>query len=246
MEAERLRTLLRQDESATLEFKREPYAIDSPDSETKKRQRHELVKDILALANGNAIVAGEIAYLIIGADDRLNPDGSRALYDIGENNLSAKRILDIVNPYCAPHMEDLLSETVQLGSECLNVVTLPPTPHLYETTQKLEPSTSGSVSEFVVFTRQNSGVKIASARERDAIARLKRSRFDETRNPPPEPFGALVGAIIGAGIAADLGDRINEERKGKPVWRATGGIVGGISGWLLGRLYRGLLDFKSD
>lgn len=46
------------------------------DGNIKKRQRHELIKDILALVNGNANVAGETVYLIIGADDDLDQHGN--------------------------------------------------------------------------------------------------------------------------------------------------------------------------
>lgn len=245
MDTEQLRRLLAQEESPTLEFKSEPYHIDSADMDAKKRQRDEMIKDVLALANGNATVAGETAYLILGADDRLNSNGTRLVQDVGLNSLPAKRILDLVNSACAPRMEDLVSESVLLDGKRLIVITIPASPHLYETTRKLEPSTSGVVSEFAVFIRHGAGVKIASAKEREAIAQLKRLRFNEAHNPPPEPFGALVGAVIGAGIASDAGRRLGNQSPTKQVWGVTGTIVGAISGWLMGRLYRDIQEIKS-
>lgn len=70
MDAEIVKFLLTQPESAILEFKRRPYNLDSDNAETKKRQRDELIKDILSLANGSPTTVGDKAYLIIGADDK--------------------------------------------------------------------------------------------------------------------------------------------------------------------------------
>ena len=57
-------TLLAREEGSTLEFKRKPYAIYVEDAREKERQRGEMIKDLLALANGNAITAGDTVYLI--------------------------------------------------------------------------------------------------------------------------------------------------------------------------------------
>jgi hypothetical protein len=88
MDLNQLRNLLTQDEYGRLEFKREWYKLDSENSETKKRERGELTKDVLSLANGNIIVAGEEAYLIIGADPKIEADGRRATHDVDPNKIT--------------------------------------------------------------------------------------------------------------------------------------------------------------
>jgi len=59
-----LAQLLLQKESATLEFKRQIYDLDSSSLEGRKRSKNEMVKDILSLANNNVSSAGEMAYLL--------------------------------------------------------------------------------------------------------------------------------------------------------------------------------------
>ena len=244
MEAQQLRKLLGQDESATLEFKSEPYRIDHKDDKTKARQRDELIKDILALANGNSIIAGDTAYLIIGADDKKVDGGIRPIHDIGENILTARRILDIVNPACTPKLEDLDSEIVELDNKRLNVITINPNPHLFETTRRLEPSTTkGAFSEYVVFVRHNESIHVASGKERDAIAKLKRVRFNEARNPPPEPFGAIVGGTIGALTLRAAAEKIIGKKEGARAAGTIAGILfGGSTGFMMGYTYRNIYE----
>lgn len=62
MDSKELGRLLQRPESATLEFKREFYALDAAHGEAKRRQTHEMIDD-----QGYSR-AGETAYLIIGDD----------------------------------------------------------------------------------------------------------------------------------------------------------------------------------
>lgn len=224
-----LERLLQRPESATLEFKREFYALDAANGEAKKRQKHEMVKDILALANGNANVAGETAYLIIGAANTLGEDGNRALFDIGELEVKSQQLLKIINAYCEPPIQDLLCEPVSIEGTRLLVITIPPSPHLHETTQKLE-TPSQTYSPYVVFVRRDETVDLASAREREAIAQLKRLRFHEAQNAPPVQFGAAVGALL---IGSAAGNQL-VEKTGKKELRPVGWLIGSLLGTLVG------------
>ena len=81
MDTGELQRLLQQPEGLKLDFKREIYKIDKsayPNAEGRKREWNEFIKDILALANGNTGVADKQAYLIIGADDKLDSTGRKA------------------------------------------------------------------------------------------------------------------------------------------------------------------------
>lgn len=247
MDSEHLRALLQRDEDTLLEFKEEPYWIDHEDKSTKSRQRDELIKDILALANGNSIDAGETAYLIIGAGNKRNSDGYRDLYDVRDNFLSERRILDIVNNACAPALEDVLSELIEIDGKWLTAITIKPSPHLYETTRKLEPSTTrGSFTEYVVFVRHNESVKVASSKERDAITKVKRLRFNELRNPPAIPFGLAVGATIGGLSVAAFGEKITGRKEGKIVGGVVGALFGGGLGGLMGNAFKDVIEIRAN
>jgi hypothetical protein len=245
MDVEKLKQLLFQTERATLDFKREWYKIDDSNGETKKRQRSELIKDILALANGNAVVAGETAYLIIGADDQLDEENGRRLYSVSDPMPTAGQILQLVNAACDPPIEDLWCEAIDIDGHQLLVVTIPSSPYLYETTRKLE-TPSSTYTKHVVFVRHNEQIAVASAKERDAILELKKKRHAEARNAPPVLFGAGVGALlIGPIFAQQL-----EKRTGKPEGRRIGwGVgmtVGGFVGGMIGETYKNLVEIKID
>jgi hypothetical protein len=87
MEAQQLRKPRGQDESATLEFKSEPYWLDHKDDKVKARQRD---IDIL-FSKWKFDMAGDMA-LDYWCDNKKADDGIRPMYDIGENALTARRI----------------------------------------------------------------------------------------------------------------------------------------------------------
>ena len=239
-------TLLSKEEGPTLDFKRKPYLIYAKDKTVKDKQRGELIKDILALANGNSIVAGDTAYLVIGAGDKKKEDGIRSLFDVGNHRLTSRNILDIVNPACEPALEDVFSDEVEIEGKRLLVITIHPTPYLHETTRRLETSDS-FFSERTVFVRHNEGTEVASAKERDTISQIKRFRFGERRNPPGIPFGILLGGSIG-GI---MGYTTSKHRKtNSPFADESYGIAGTffgvILGWTSASIYKNFYEIRSN
>ena len=243
MNQENLRLLLGQKESATLEFKRELYTIEDSDGEAKQRQRDELTKDILSLANGSASVTGRTAYLIIGADDKLNADGSRNLYDVGEWTPSKQTILNIVNSACDPPIE-IECETVEFEGKRIFVITIPPSPHLHETTRMLR-TPSRTFTEHIVLARSDENIRVASARERESILKLKQMYFPETRKAPPVLFGAGVGAIVGGMIIASQMRKITGSSLGVIIGFVVGALSGGFLGVALGKVYQDYIEIKS-
>jgi hypothetical protein len=151
----------------------------------------------------------------VGAADKLNSYGERLLLGVEEVNLDRQRILNFVNAACEPSLEDIGCEVIDIDGKSLMVITVLQTPYLHETTRELAPQ-SGKFNKHVVFVRHNESIDIASAQERDAIVRLKRIRFDERRNPPPAPFGAVVGGSIGGLIAYALGRKIPGKENAAP------------------------------
>jgi hypothetical protein len=239
-------TLLSKEESPTLDFKRKPYLIYAKDKTVKDKQRGELIKDILALANGNSIVAGDTAYLVIGADDKKKKDGIRTLFDVGDHRLNPRNILDIVNPACEPALEDVFCDEVEIEGKRLLVITINPTRYLHETTRRLETSDS-FFSERTVFVRHNEGTEVASAKERDTISQIKRFRFGERRNPPGVPFGILLGGTVGGIMGYSTAKhRPDNNQNSNESYGVAGTILGVTLGWTSASIYRNFYEIRSN
>jgi hypothetical protein len=192
MTADELRELLAQSEGLKLEFKREYHLNKTPPSGVNPQdwrtlvdgQKDELIKDILALTNGNVDTADQTAYLIIGASDHKSPDDSRALFDTRSLELSAQRLLEIVNKACYPPLTDLFCELIELDGYWLTVVTIPRSPFVHETTRQLKPMSGHldevtgrltikektSYTERTAFVRRHEGIYPANKDERRALA----------------------------------------------------------------------------
>lgn len=192
MNSQSLQHLLREPESPTLEFKRAWYGIDDPTA--KQEQRDELIKDILSLANGSPGTVGRDAHLIIGVEDAFDSTRPRRLHDVGDLNPESLRrtIVQCVSSASEPALQDILFDVVEVDGVRLAVITIPPSRYLHEITRDLR-----SYSERTVFIRRGDSIGVASATDRDAISRLKRLHFHETRNAPPVAFGFGVGATVG-------------------------------------------------
>lgn len=234
---ELLEKLLRERESPSLEFKRAWYGIEDPAA--KRQQRDELVKDVLSLVNGSPDSVGKPAYLVIGADDVLDPRGQRQLHDVGDLDAEGLRrtIIQLVSSASEPALQDLLFDLVELEGFRLAVVTVPPSPHLHETTRDVS-----SFSERAVFVRRGESIRVASAGERDAISRLKRIHFRETRNAPPVRFGLAVGGLTGGLVLLTQAVRAGDSPAEKLAQFAVGVVLFGALGAVVGFAYRQYVD----
>jgi hypothetical protein len=246
MNIEKLEQLIRQVEGPTLDFKREWYRIDDPNGKTKKRHRNELIKDILSLANGNTISVGESSYIVIGVDDEFNENGDRKLYDIDDALPTSQRILQIVNAACEPSIENICCDLIELNGKRIFAITIPPSPHLHETTRSLSTPHGQIYSKHLVFVRHNEGIQIASAKEREAIQKLKTLHFTEQKNAPPILFGAALGAILGGSMAGGLAKKTSSQKEDEISAALAGVIAGGTFGGLAGNAYKDLSSIKSE
>ncbi|NTW03407.1 MAG: ATP-binding protein, partial [Oscillochloris sp.] len=243
MNPDQLRSLLSKPEGATLDFKRKFYLLDDPNQQVKEKQRGEFIKDVLALANGNAVTAGETAYLIIGADDHLKADGTRDLFDVVAAIPDQRTLLAYVNSACEPTLDTIVWEPVILDGKRLIVITIPPTPHLHETARQLKTKES-IYTEHIVLYRENAQTKVANARQREAILLLKRRRYADRNNAPPRLLGAVVGSLVG-GVMGEQQGRL-PLTGGRAARTIAGGLVGGLVGAGLGNSYRDLRRFWFD
>src|SRR5688500_18914693 len=102
-----IQQLLPLEENGWLDFKGKMYAVFDKEAKHYDWQKGEMVRDILALTNGNTQSAGKTAYLLIGAGDERRPDGSRQLSNIEAFTLSRRQLMDWVNAYAEPPVEEL-------------------------------------------------------------------------------------------------------------------------------------------
>ena len=145
---EELRQILVRPEGLKLDFKRE-YKLNSqpPAGVDKKKwkifvdgQWDELIKDVIALTNGNSGTVGQDALLVVGVDDKPDGTGIRPLYDTSHLQITSQQIMAKVNAACDPPIPDILCERVELSGKTILVIKIPFSPHLHETKRQLNVS----------------------------------------------------------------------------------------------------------
>ena len=169
-----LHHLLKQHEGQKLDFKSKFYEISNNDKQIQRRHWDELIKDVLALANGNAETAWDTAYIIIGAGDELKTDGTRDLFDVGELKITRSTLLKKINASCAPPLGDIHCATIVVDGIRLFVIAIPPSPHVYQTTRRLETSSGRPYQENSILIRRGEGTELAKLDEIQAIQSAKR------------------------------------------------------------------------
>lgn len=177
MDIQLLRHLLQQPEGLKLDFKQKLHEIDHTDKQVANRHWNELIKDILALTNGNIGVVDNIGYLIIGVADKLKSDGSRDLFDVGTPSLTSQRLLQRLNDVCHPPIPNILVEIVNLDGSNLLIIAIPPSPYLHETKRALETPSKAVHPLHTVFIRRNEDIGPASTEERLSLFAEKQRHF---------------------------------------------------------------------
>jgi hypothetical protein len=123
-----IKAFLAEKEDLRLEFKLE-YDLSGGDG--GERRKGEFAKDILALANTAGRDATDFAYLVIGAGDKFQADGTRPRKAIQLGAYKPASLLELVNAACTPHIGELLVSEIDLEGTLYGVLTLPPSPHVH-------------------------------------------------------------------------------------------------------------------
>jgi hypothetical protein len=191
MDVEQLRQLVSQPrETAKVDFKIQFYKISEPKplesaaiqkwKDTKDQQWAEIVKDILALTNGNIGTVQQTAYLIIGSDDKLKADGTPNLQDVGNQVPTRKDIYEKVNSYCEPRLPNLDCEIIGLDNQQLFVISIPPSPYVHKLSKQLK-TPKKDFSSHTVLLRRGDGEETyeASDEEKKALQEEKNYFFEK-------------------------------------------------------------------
>lgn len=189
------RILHERKEQDWFDFKRK-LEIYQSDGKLVDKQRDELIKDILGLANGNSHIVRKSKYLIIGADNlEFDVNGMRVLYNVDYKVPSQSELMKWLASACAPVIVGLECEMVPFQDINLFVITVPPTFDLHETIRELNAS-GGHFQKHVVFMRQDEHTVPASVRDGAAIQQRKHLHRQEISNPSAVWIGAISGAIV--------------------------------------------------
>lgn len=154
---DRLRDYLSNKEVPNIEFKLK-YTLSG---QNKTKNLDEVAKDILALTNSAGRNADDFAYLIIGAGDKLSPDGTRDHDDVRQHHYSARSFLDIVNARCTPPVPNLDYDELLVQGQFYGVVTIPPSPYIHHISRNLD-TPQGLWRKGSVLVRHGDGVAVAS------------------------------------------------------------------------------------
>ena len=122
MTSQELKEIVAQGENAKVDFKRQWYWNDNMPNNIKETHKNELVKDLIALTNGDIYSTDKRAYLIVGIDDNTkeiyNFDKS-AILPLGKLK---QQLLTLLNNYAQP---EFLALDIELVDEVL-VISIPP------------------------------------------------------------------------------------------------------------------------
>jgi len=138
----------------------------------KGKALDEVAKDIIALTNTAGRKTGDFAYLIIGAGDTLEPDGTRNREDVRQHSYEATSFLSITNARCSPPIPDIRYEQIEVHGNYYGVVAVPPSPHMHTLTRDLD-TPKGVWRKGSVLIRHGDEVAVASYEEMVVLKREK-------------------------------------------------------------------------
>ena len=165
--------LAQKDETPRLEFKLK-YVMSGAGS---SKHKDELGKDIMALSNTAGRAENDAAHLLLGAGDKLKPDGTREREDVRSSGYSRKTFLDIVNARSSPPLADLSYEEIEVDGNHYGVIEVPPSPHMHELSRDLD-ATSGSWRKGMVPIRRGDEVAPATFQEMQLL-RTEKERWNK-------------------------------------------------------------------
>ena len=175
---------------------KESLKIYQADGKLFEKQRDELLKDILGLANGNSNIVRKTKYLIIGVDNKkFDDNGMRVLHHVDYKVPKQSDLMIWLNSACSPSIVGVESEIVSFQGVDLFVITIPPTFDLHETERELI-TPNAKFTQYTVFRRQDEHTVPASVREGVTIQQLKQLHRQEISNPPAGWIGAIAGGIV--------------------------------------------------
>ena len=159
MTIEELTNLIEQWENAKVDFKRQWYWNDNMRNNIKETNKNELVKDIIALTNGDVYSTNETAYLIIGIDDDM-----WEIYDFNKTTILPldklkQQLLTLLNNYAQP---EFLALDLELVDEVL-IISVPPSGSLISLSKDLKLKNNNTDKKGTTYYRIGEDIRVASS-----------------------------------------------------------------------------------
>jgi len=159
MTREELTNLIEQWENAKVDFKREWYWNNNMPNNIKEVQKNELVKDLIALTNGDVYSTDKTAYLIIGIDDE-----TREPYDFDKSvvlplDKLKQQLLTLLNNYAQP---EFLALDIEFVDEAL-VISIPPRGSLISLSKDLKLKNNNTDKKGTTYYRVGEDIRVASS-----------------------------------------------------------------------------------
>jgi len=159
MTSEKLQQLIKEWENAKVDFKREWYWNENMPNNIKEVQKNELVKDLIALTNGDVYSTDKTAYLIIGIDDE-----TKEAYDFDKSVVFARdklkqQLLTLLNNYAQP---EFLALDIEFVDEVL-VISIPPRGSLISLSKDLKLKNNNIDKKGTTYYRVGEDIRVASS-----------------------------------------------------------------------------------
>jgi len=156
---EELNSLIEEWENAKVDFKREWYWNDNMPNHIKEVQKNELVKDLIALTNGDVYSTNKTAYLIIGIDDE-----TKEFYEFDKSvvlplDKLKQQLLTLLNNYVQP---EFLALEVELLDEVL-IISIPPRGSLISLSKDLKLKNNNTDKKGTTYYRIGEDIRVASS-----------------------------------------------------------------------------------
>ena len=153
-----LNDLINQWENAKVDFKQEWYWNDNMPNNIKEVQKNELIKDIIALTNGDVYSTDKTSYLIIGVTD-----DTREIYDFDKSIILPldklrQQLLTSLNNYA---QSEFLTLYIELVDDVL-VISIPPRGSLISLSKDLKLKNNNTDKKGTTYYRIGEDIRVAS------------------------------------------------------------------------------------
>lgn len=188
MTIEELADLIAQWENAKVDFKREWYWNDNMPNNIKEVYKNELVKDLIALTNGDVYSIDKIAYLIIGIDNETKKFHEFDKSVVLPFDKLKQQLLTLLNNYAQP---EFLALEVELLDEVL-IISIPPRGSLISLSKDLKLKNNNTDRKGTTYYRVGEDVRVASS---EVIGEFEKAFGNDDKNVSITIHGDVKGVV---------------------------------------------------
>lgn len=203
MNIDKLRELITENESAKLDFKQEWYS--------EEKEKSELIKDVIALANGNIHYLGEIGYLIIGIKEKSDSNSENEIVGVQLNKdimQIKQQLIQKLNNTTIPAFQDLEINGFTIDSKNIIVIEIPFHPYLLILKKDLQGT---RYKKDNLIYRAGEGTEFADGNANYATRKAFEDALDRyNQNNDEKKVSITIHGDVKGVVNAESGSRINQ------------------------------------